>query len=185
MISFTISLAPEIGDQPIDQIRITLKINGEAVSWSPLSLPDPGQTLLLPLTTPMFQSCATSYGEAIATLQGLRGGKVVAAAAGTFTAEDCVAFSIPVELQSTATMSEDEAMAGSAAGEDTSMAGGSAAGKTTDPNPDGDESGCGCAIVGAPEHHPAGISSALGSAFALVRVRRRRRATVARSLPQS
>lgn len=201
MISFTISLAPEIADQPIDQIRITLKISGEAVSWSPLVLPDPGQPLVLPLTTQMFQSCANTYGEAIATVQGLQGGKVVAAAAGTFEAQDCVAFSIPVELQSTATMGADEAMAGSAAAEDAALAGGSAAGKggttashsgtggaggtTGDVNPDGDESGCGCAIVGAPAHRPAWISSALGSAFALVRVRRRRRASVARGVPQS
>jgi hypothetical protein len=187
MVGFTISLAPEIADQTLDQIVITLKIAGEEVSWSPQHLPDVGTSLVLPLTTPMFQSCANTYGDAVATVSGLRDGKVVASAAGTFVAQDCVAFAIPVELQPVGTAgtgvpSAGHSASGMAGGGAGSSAGGSHAsdgGAVHDTTPGGDESGCNCVAVGVPRSRLAWISSVLGSLLALIRLRRRRRAPAA------
>lgn len=183
MVGFTISLAPEIADQTLDQIVITLKIAGEEVSWSPQHLPDQGTALVLPLTTQMFQSCANTYGDAVATVSGVRDGKVVALAAGTFVAQDCTAFSIPVELQPVGTTGTGVPSAGHTAsgmaGSDGTSAGGSHAAIDDvgdDETPAGDDSGCSCVAVGVPRSRLAWISSVLGSMLALIRLRRRRRA---------
>jgi hypothetical protein len=189
MVGFTISLAPEIADQTLDQIVITLKIEAEEVSWSPQHLPDMGTPLILPLTTPMFQSCATTYGDAVATVSGMRGGKVVASAGGTFVAQDCTAFMIPVELQPVEKMNEMPTAGSGSAGSPSPAAGtNGAAGSlplandkigSGDASEGDDGGGCSCAAVGVPRSRLAWISSVLGSLLALIRVRRRRRTPAA------
>ena len=202
LIDFEVSLASGIDARTIDELRISMVIVGEPVSWSPwVFKPETG--LGFPLSTSFIQTCADEYGESVATLEAFADGQLVARAAGMLTTHDCMELMQSVVLQPVAQTPAATAGTGgaarpgggggaspaansgagsgaSAAGQSGSTGSSSGASGADSAKAPADDGGCGCSTVGA-ARTPAGLAfSGLVLAVAAARTRRARRSRVNR-----